>query len=159
MVLYDDLLIKGLGPYALAAARLKAKELKINNGVIVIRYSGFLDMKPNEGRMVYFPLLVGGSQVIPPESNPDGFTCDCLGVAVSKITAALYAYEKSDRKKFLSSDGDNEDNILGRQNWGGCVITETGFGRATIAICVSGGTEEQDVQCALAAQKAIEMFL
>lgn len=144
------------------AVRDKAADYGLEYGAVVISYDGgacFEGLAMGEAEMHSFAIALGGSQVLPPEATEDGFTCDCLGVAVSKINAANRAYTNSDHVVLVSEMADDADNILGRQNWGGCVIYPLSTGTAVcgkIAVAVSGGTSEQDASCAWAAYEVIE---
>ena len=143
------------------AVREKAAEYDLKYGVVVVSYDGgacFESLAMGEKEMHSFTLELGGSQVLPPEATEDEFTCDCLGVAISKINAADKAYMCSERRVLVSEQSSDEDNILGRKNWGGCVIYPLSTGSAMcgkIMVAVSGGTEAQDIDCAWAAYEAI----
>lgn len=142
--------------------RDKAADFGLKYGVVVVSYDGgacFQDLAMGEKEIHSFTLDLGGSRVLPPEATEDGFTCDCLGVAISKINALDKAYLCSECRVLVSEQGNDDDNILGRQNWGGCVaypMTVDGkviFGK--IMVAVSGGTSEQDADCAWAAYDVV----
>ena len=150
---------------ALEDVRAKAKEIGIKYGIAGFFFTNassdeacFEDLLPEEDRLRIFPIVENGSCIIPPESNPVGFTANCFGLACIKIAAARRAYEISDRKLLTSAEQPDSENILGRQNMMGCVLYPVvleGKECGSIAVICSGGTGEQDELCSWSAYDAI----
>ena len=145
--------------------RAKAKEIGIKYGIVGICFTNestdticFDDLMAEEDRLRIFTIVENGSYIIPPESNPVGFTANCFGLACIKIAAAKRANEISGGKLLTSAEQPEEDNILGRHNMMGCVLYPIVFeGRecGSIAVICSGGTGEQDELCSWSAYDAI----
>lgn len=148
---------KELNPLILTTVREVAKQQGIEYGTLIVYYKNFYDANYDEGQggvLFQFPLFSEDSQVVPKDSNPGNFSCDCFGVAVAKLAAAIHAYKKSNGSVLLSREADIADNIVGRRNWGGCVVCPIDA-RMYIAVSVSGGTASQNEACALEAKKCI----
>ena len=152
---------------AVRSAREKAAELGMKYGIVGICFSNeadaslpvcFDDLMAGEDRLRIFPLRENGSCIIPPESNPVGFTANCFGLACIKIAAVRRAYEISGGKLLTSAEQPESENIMGRQNMMGCVLYPVTFEGKTVgsvAVICSGGTGEQDELCSWAAFDAV----
>ena len=150
---------------ALDDVRAKAKEAGIKYGIAGFCFTNassdeacFDDLMPEEDRLRIFTIVENGSCIIPPESNPVGFTANCFGLACIKIAAVRRAYEISGGKLLTSAEQPESDNILGRHNMMGCVlypVSIDGKECGSIAVICSGGTGEQDELCAWSAYDAI----
>ena len=146
------------------AVRAKAAEFGLKNGAIAICYNNtpayskkvgpisFEELEPGEDRIRVFQLSPGGSHIVRDESGNDAY--QCFGIVANKIAAAAKAYRKSGGACLLSSEAEEGDNIPGRINWGGCVLYPIYLNHnhcANIYVSVSGGTDEEDEECAWAA--------
>ena len=150
---------------AVKDARKKAEEVGIKYGIVGLCFSNessgtdcFNDLMAEEDRLRIFPIVENGSCIIPPESNPVGFTANCFGLACIKIAAVRRAFEISVGKLLTSAEQPESDNIMGRQNMMGCVLYPVnieGTICGSIAVICSGGSGEQDELCAWSAYDAI----
>ncbi len=150
---------------AVKDAREKAKEVGIKYGIVGLCFSNessgtdcFDDLMAEEDRLRIFPIVENGSCIIPPESNPVGFTANCFGLACIKIAAVRRAFEISVGKLLTSAEQPESENIMGRQNMMGCVlypVEQEGTLIGSIAVICSGGSGEQDELCAWSAYDAI----
>ena len=155
----------GLVREAVKDVRAKAEEVGIKYGIVGLCFSNessgtdcFNDLMAEEDRLRIFPIEENGSCIIPPESNPVGFTANCFGLACIKIAAVRRAFEISGGKLLTSAEQPESDNILGRQNMMGCVlypVEQEGKLIGSIAVICSGGSGEQDELCAWSAYDAI----
>ena len=150
---------------AVKDAREKAEEVGIKYGIVGLCFSNessgtdcFDDLMAEEDRLRIFPIVENGSCIIPPESNPVGFTANCFGLACIKIAAVRRAFEISVGKLLTSAEQPESENIMGRQNMMGCVlypVEQEGTLIGSIAVICSGGSGEQDELCAWSAYDAI----
>ncbi len=150
------------------AVRNKAREFGLGAGAIGICYKNVpnaaditcFDLLPGEDVIRIFPIKEGGSHIVKGEDGRQ--EAQCFGVVAEKITAAAKAYKDTNGYALTSECCRNEDNIPGRQNWGGCVLFPVYFmghmcGR--IYVAVSGGTEREDSTCAWEAYSPICAWL
>ena len=150
---------------AVKAVRNKASEIGIKYGIVGFCFANesqeavcFDDLIAGEDRLRIFTIVENGSCIIPPESNPVGFTANCFGLACIKIAAVRRAYEISDGKLLTSAEQPESDNILGRHNMMGCVLYPVIYENkicGCIAVICSGGTGEQDELCSWSAFDSI----
>ena len=150
---------------ALNDIRAKAAETGIKYGIAGICFTNespdtvcFDDLMAEENRLRIFPIVENGSFIIPPESNPVGFTANCFGLACIKIAAVRRAYEISEGRLLTSAEQPESDNILGRHNMMGCVLYPVIYEEkvcGSIAVICSGGTGEQDELCSWSAFDSI----
>ena len=159
-----------------AAVSAKAAELNLKDGALAICYNStmafsegcspvaFDGMKYGEDRMRIYRLSKDGSHIIRDEDGKE--TYQTFGIVGMKIAAAAKVFHKTNGRCILSSEADENDNIPGRINWGGCVLYPICYNHnhtqdfcAKIYVAVSGGTSEEDEECAWAALEPIRKGL
>lgn len=142
------------------AVRTKAESFGLTDGAIGIccvndrsytkkKHVACFESWRDEDILHVFALKKGGSYIV--KDAADKEAAQCFGVIAAKIAATAKAYEATGGKALTSDSCRDEDNIPGRQNWGGCVLFPleiNGKLCGKIYVAVSGGREYEDVLCA-----------
>ncbi len=175
MALIENAEMKHVVEEIVKAVRAKAAEFGLKDGAVAVGYnstpafakdcnpSAFEDLDSGEDCLRIFYLSEDGSHIIRDEDGKEIY--QTFGIVTMKIAAAAKVFYATNGRCILSSEADDDMNIPGRINWGGCVlypICAPGEIRrfcAKIYVSVSGGTSKQDEECAWAALEPIKKGL